>query len=335
MRKRMWILSVGALAAVAAVASAFTQSTAKAVLERHAQALAEAQSLRVEYTVQSVGGAPAKYSVALAKPNLLRLESDAALVVSNGKEIVTYDKKEKTYVTQPLTDALLASALEPAEWAVWAPFFAPRAMEGAKAVRLLGQRVRKGTPLVAAEIDWPGKMGRATLYADPRDGIVRQAEWTRTEPSGSKTVVMDARSLIVGGTVAADAFAFRAPEGSRQVTLEELNALKWLTDFDQALALASKTGKYVFVDFYTDWCVWCKELRKNVFPTAEFKAMAKHFVFVEIDAEAKPALAQAYGVDAYPTCVIADSKGALVHKIVGYKEKDAFVAEMKRAIGLR
>jgi len=327
-------LFAGACAA-AAIGLVYAQATGRSVVESHLKALASAQSLRVEYTVQPIGGAPAKFSAILAKPNLLRLETDAKLVVSDGKELVTYDKKEKTYVRQPLTEALLASALEPAEWALWAPFFQPKAMDRATPVRALGQRVRKGVPMQAVEVDWPGKLGRATLYADGRDGVVRQAEWMRQEQSGAKTVVLDTKSLTLGGAVAPDVFAFRVPEGSRQITLEELNALKWLKDFDEALALAAKTGKYVFIDFYTDWCVWCKELRKNVFPTPEFKAMAKSFVFVEIDAEAKPALAQAYGVDAYPTCVIVDSQGALVHKIVGYKDKDAFVAEMKQAIGLR
>lgn len=322
------------LAAVA-VGLVYAQTGAKSVIERHLQALAAAQSLRVEYTVQPIGGAPSKFSAILAKPNLLRLETDATLVVSDGKELVTYDKKEKTYVRQPLTEALLASALEPAEWALWAPFFQPKALDRATPVRALGQRVRRGVAMQTVEIDWPGKLGRATLYADARDGVVRQAEWMRQEQSGTRAVVLDAKSLTLGGAVAVDAFAFKAPEGSRQITLEELNALKWLKDFDEALALAAKTGKFILIDFYTDWCVWCKELRKNVFPTPEFKAMAKNFVFVEIDAEAKPALAQAYGVDAYPTCVIVTAQGALVHKIVGYKEKDAFVAEMKRAIGVR
>ncbi|MFN3684738.1 MAG: hypothetical protein ACK41F_12520, partial [Fimbriimonadaceae bacterium] len=67
MRKKA--MFAGACAAVA-VGLVYAKTTAKLVVERHARALAAAQSLTVEYTVQPIGGAPSKFTAVLAKPNL-------------------------------------------------------------------------------------------------------------------------------------------------------------------------------------------------------------------------------------------------------------------------
>lgn len=323
------------LAALGCVGFALLQGGAKSLLDRHANVLGEARSLQAELAVQPIGGAPQRLKVSLAKPNLFRLESESILMVSDGKELTTLDKRENAYARQPLTEALVSGAFDQAEWALWLPFFQKNALDRVSAVRSVGPRMRRGVALQGVEVDWPGKLGRATLFFDTKDGVLRQAEWSAQETGVRRTVVMDAKSLSVGGALATNAFAFEPPAGSRQVAPEELNAPKWFKDLDQAVAVAAKAGKFVFIDFYTEWCGWCKELKKNVFPSPEFRAMARYFVFVEINAESKPQLAQSYGVEAYPTCVITDGQGRLVHKIVGYKEKSEFVSEMRRAIGLR
>ncbi|MFX8059749.1 thioredoxin family protein, partial [Acinetobacter baumannii] len=43
--------------------------------------------------------------------------------------------------------------------------------------------------------------------------------------------------------------------------------IQWLHSWDQAQQLARKTGKPIFVDMVTDWCVWCKRMDTYVYPT--------------------------------------------------------------------
>ena len=39
--------------------------------------------------------------------------------------------------------------------------------------------------------------------------------------------------------------------------------------WSEVLAAAKEQNKYVFVDAFADWCVPCKWMTKNVFPTDE------------------------------------------------------------------
>jgi thiol:disulfide interchange protein len=163
------------------------------------------------------------------------------------------------------------------------------------------------------------------------DFVPRQAQIVSKSSGKEETTVVMATSLAVSGKVDSTRFAFKAPEGSRELTAEEMSADKWYTNFDEALAAAKATNRLVLVDFYTGWCHWCKVLRAEVFPKAEFKAMSKYFVFCEIDAEAETGLASRYGVKAYPTSVFVDGDGNEVHRLEGYKPVDGYVAEMETA----
>ena len=59
----------------------------------------------------------------------------------------------------------------------------------------------------------------------------------------------------------------------------------WQTDFSAAKAKAKSEKKFLLVDFTgSDWCIWCKRLKAEVFDKDEFQNEApKHFVLVELD----------------------------------------------------
>jgi len=53
--------------------------------------------------------------------------------------------------------------------------------------------------------------------------------------------------------IEANKLAFVAPEGSRELSLDEVNASKWYENLEEAKAAAARTHKLVMVDFYADW----------------------------------------------------------------------------------
>ena len=105
----------------------------------------------------------------------------------------------------------------------------------------------------------------------------------------------------------------------------------WQTDFAAAKAKAEKEQKLLLIDFTgSDWCGWCKKLKKEVFSQKLFKEQApKDFVLVELDFPQKTkldekltaqnhALAKVYGISGYPSIILANAKGVELAR-TGYK----------------
>lgn len=116
----------------------------------------------------------------------------------------------------------------------------------------------------------------------------------------------------------------------------------WITDFEQAKTQAAAKGIPILIDFTgSDWCGWCIRLDKEVFSKAEFQGYAKeNLVLLKIDfprkklpeaqAAANQSLAEKYGVQGYPTIVLADAEGKELARS-GYRQggPDAYVEHLK------
>jgi len=92
-------------------------------------------------------------------------------------------------------------------------------------------------------------------------------------------------------------------------------------DWNKALAEAKKQNKLIFLDAYASWCGPCKLLKKNTFPDKEAgEYFNSNFINIAIDMEKGdgPALAEKYGVNAYPTLIITDANGKIITYTQGY-----------------
>lgn len=118
-------------------------------------------------------------------------------------------------------------------------------------------------------------------------------------------------------------------------------AESWLVDLPVAQQQAQREQKLVLVDFTgSDWCTACIALRRNVLDTPDFRNWAEDkFVFVEIDlpqrkqlpgnrAERNRALAEHYGVAAFPTIMVLTPRGEVMGGFEGDVKttKNAIVA---------
>jgi thioredoxin-related protein len=112
---------------------------------------------------------------------------------------------------------------------------------------------------------------------------------------------------------------------------------QWLT-FDQALAKAKAEQKFVVVDFYTDWCKWCKVLDQKTYPDPAVQAIiAKSFVLAKVNPEkdgsyqylgrtvSNADLAQEFRVQGFPTTVYLDQDGALCGSFAGFVPPEVYV----------
>ncbi|MDD2426041.1 MAG: thioredoxin family protein [Bacteroidales bacterium] len=105
--------------------------------------------------------------------------------------------------------------------------------------------------------------------------------------------------------------------------------------FQQALDKAKSENKYVFIDSYTDWCGPCKAMAKDIFPMKEMgDYFNPKFISVKFNAEKGEegiAVKNRFGIKAYPTFVILDGDGNLIHMFAGGVLSLAFIDKIEES----
>ncbi len=102
--------------------------------------------------------------------------------------------------------------------------------------------------------------------------------------------------------------------------------------YDDLQYKARTESKYYIVDFYTTWCRPCKAMEQDVIETYEFnKLLESGFLFYKLDGESVEGdrLADAWGIEAYPTYIIFNSQGNEVGRLIGYYAKSTFIEKLK------
>jgi len=103
--------------------------------------------------------------------------------------------------------------------------------------------------------------------------------------------------------------------------------------WEEAFAEAKTTGKYVFVDAYTDWCYWCKVMDKETFTDEAIAAyLNEEFIPIKVDMENGFGIkaAMKYRVNAFPTTLYFNSNGELIMKKPGYEpDNEKFLTFLK------
>ena len=100
---------------------------------------------------------------------------------------------------------------------------------------------------------------------------------------------------------------------------------------DAATKLAAEKNTLVFVEFYTDWCSWCRRLESETLTDRNVREELGKFVAVRLNAETNGAeAARRLGVESYPAMIFLDPSGEEVERILGYLPPEKFVDEVRR-----
>ena len=113
---------------------------------------------------------------------------------------------------------------------------------------------------------------------------------------------------------------------------------KWHS-FNDGLAKADKESKMILIDFYADWCHWCKVMDEKTFQDKDIaKKLQDRFVTVKLDAEdakakvtykketyTHPQLTRAFGVTGFPSLAFLDSNGDVITLVPGYVPPENFI----------
>ena len=114
------------------------------------------------------------------------------------------------------------------------------------------------------------------------------------------------------------------------------------TSWEKVLAKAKAENKYIFVDAFTTWCGPCKMMSKNIFPLEEVGTFYNaNFINLKIQLDttkndndevkswfaAGKELATKYNVQVFPTYLMFDPNGQIVHRAVGSSDAAKFLAK--------
>ena len=146
-----------------------------------------------------------------------------------------------------------------------------------------------------------------------------------------KKSILFSVTLILSGIIS---YSFYS-KNEKSVNYSETGIQFTSISFEEALKLAKKEKKNIFLDAYASWCGPCKMLKKNVFTQKEVGDFYNsNFVNMAIDMEQGegPKLAQKYKVQAYPTLLFINHKGEVVGSALGYHQADEIIALGKKYV---
>jgi thioredoxin-related protein len=110
-------------------------------------------------------------------------------------------------------------------------------------------------------------------------------------------------------------------------------SIVWLSDYNAARREAHDKNLPLVIDFSTQSCHWCRQLEATTFRDAGVvKLLGEHFVALRLDGEKDAQIAQALGINAYPTLVFADPNGKVLGKQEGYVKAAEFTQIAQRAL---
>lgn len=118
--------------------------------------------------------------------------------------------------------------------------------------------------------------------------------------------------------------------GAMQQQSLQFEKIKTVEDFENKLAQAKAAGKPVMLDFYADWCIYCKDYEKYVFTDPRVIQRLDNFVLLKADVtdndDKDKALLRSFNLVAPPAILFFGPDGEERHgrRLVGAMNADEF-----------
>lgn len=130
----------------------------------------------------------------------------------------------------------------------------------------------------------------------------------------------------------------RSNDGTKEKKTEKI---QWHS-FDKGVELSQKENKLLVVDFYTDWCHWCKVMEEQTYgDKGIIKYARENAIMAKLNAETEEKykfrdahysgrqLSQLFGVTGFPTTVFMSPKGELITAVSGFIPPEKFIDILK------
>jgi len=141
---------------------------------------------------------------------------------------------------------------------------------------------------------------------------------------------------ILFGILAVALIGFAFTNKTEKPQTDEVGIEFFHGTWQEALDLAKKEHKLIFMDAYATWCGPCKMMASRTFTQKEVgDFFNKNFINIKMDMEHHPEgrrLSQKYGLRAYPTLYFINPKEEVKHTSVGYLKPNQLIEQGKLAL---
>lgn len=101
---------------------------------------------------------------------------------------------------------------------------------------------------------------------------------------------------------------------------------------DEALAAAAVENKPIVLDLSAEWCAPCRQLERLTFPDPGVKALLDQTIFLRIDTDKDPELAQRLGVEGLPDIRFALPDGTIIRQLRSFQSAAVFALELAQLL---
>lgn len=101
---------------------------------------------------------------------------------------------------------------------------------------------------------------------------------------------------------------------------------------DNTLAKAKAENKPIVLDLNAEWCAPCRKLELLTFPDPRVKALLEQTVFLRIDTDKNPVIAQRLGVEGLPDIRFVLPDGTIIRQLRSFQDAESFAIELEQLL---
>lgn len=110
---------------------------------------------------------------------------------------------------------------------------------------------------------------------------------------------------------------------------EEKSPVEWIA-YEEGVARGKQDEKKIFLNFYADWCQYCKVMDQKTFKDASVVAyLNEHFIPVRVDSDKRKKLAREFNVQSLPVSWFIAEDGENIGSQPGYVPPDMMLPLLK------
>ena len=107
---------------------------------------------------------------------------------------------------------------------------------------------------------------------------------------------------------------------------------KGIPMLDKALARAKMENKPIVIDLYAEWCAPCRKMENLTFPDTRVRALLERTLFIRIDTDKYPDIAESLDVEGLPDIRFVLPNGKIIRQLRSYHNAKSFAGELEQLL---